>query len=48
MDNINDLENSSKEQLVEKVESMQEEIDSLKEENSAGRFLPLCPLDFYH
>ena len=33
MDNINDLENSSKEQLVEKVESMQEEIDSLKEEN---------------
>ena len=32
MDNINDLENSSKEQLVEKVESMQEEIDSLKEE----------------
>ncbi len=31
MDNINDLENSSKEQLVEKVESMQEEIDSLKE-----------------
>ncbi len=30
MDNINDLENSSKEQLVEKVESMQEEIDSLK------------------
>ena len=34
MDNINDLENSSKEQLVEKVESMQEEIDSLKEENS--------------
>ena len=25
MDNINDLENSSKEQLVEKVESMQED-----------------------
>ena len=37
MDNINDLENSSKEQLVEKVESMQEEIDSLKEENSKAK-----------
>ena len=37
MDNINDLENSSKEQLVEKVESMQEEIDSLKEENSRAK-----------
>ena len=34
MDNINDLENSSKEQLVEKVESMQEEI---KEENSKAK-----------
>ena len=34
---FNDLENSSKEQLVEKVESMQEEIDSLKEENSKAK-----------
>ena len=30
MDDFNDLENSSKEQLIEKVELMQDEIDSLK------------------
>ena len=30
MDDFNDLENSSKDELIEKVESMQEEIDALR------------------
>ena len=34
MDDFNDLENSSKEQLIEKVELLQEELASLREEKS--------------
>ena len=37
MDDFDDLENSSKEQLIEKVESLQEEIDSLREEKSKAK-----------
>ena len=37
MNDFDDLENSSKEQLIEKVESMQEEIDSLREEKSKAK-----------
>ena len=32
MDNFDDLENSSKEQLIEKVESLQDEVNNLREE----------------
>ena len=37
MDDFNDLENSSKEQLIEKVESLQDEIDLLREEKSKAK-----------
>ena len=37
MDDFNDLENSSKDELIEKVESMQEEIDALREEKSKAK-----------
>ena len=37
MDDFNDLENSSKEQLIEKVEYLQEEIDILREEKSKAK-----------
>ena len=34
MDNFDDLENSSKEQLIEEVESLRQEVNHLKEEKS--------------
>ena len=37
MDNFDDLENTSKEQLIDTVENLQNEIDLLKEENSKAR-----------
>ena len=37
MDDFNDLENSSKEQLIEKVDDLQEEIVSLREEKSKAK-----------
>ena len=37
MDDFNDLENSSKEQLIEKVDFLQEEIDILREEKSKAK-----------
>jgi len=37
MNDFDDLENSSKEQLIEKVESLQDEIDSLREEKSKAK-----------
>ena len=37
MDDFNDLENSSKEQLIEKVESLQDEVELLKEEKSKAK-----------
>ena len=37
MDNFDDLENSSKEQLIEKVEILQEEINYLREEKSKAK-----------
>ena len=37
MDNFDDLENTSKEQLIDTVENLQHEIDLLKEENSKAR-----------
>jgi proteasome regulatory subunit len=37
MDDFNDLENSSKEQLIEKVDYLQEEIDILREEKSKAK-----------
>ena len=37
MDDFNDLENSSKEQLIEKVDDLQEEILSLREEKSKAK-----------
>ena len=37
MNDFDDLENSSKEQLIEKVESLMEEIDSLREEKSKAK-----------
>ena len=37
IDDFNDLENSSKEQLIEKVESLQDEIDMLREEKSKAK-----------
>ena len=37
MDDFNDLENSSKEQLIEKVESLQDEVEYLKEEKSKAK-----------
>ena len=37
MNDFDDLENSSKEQLIEKVESLREEIDILREEKSKAK-----------
>ena len=37
MDDLNDLENSSKEQLIEKVEDLKEEIVSLREEKAKAK-----------
>ena len=37
MNDFDDLENSSKEQLIEKVESLREEIDLLREEKSKAK-----------
>ena len=37
MDDFNDLENSSKEQLIQKVDYLQEEIDILREEKSKAK-----------
>ena len=37
MDDFNDLENSSKEQLIQKVDFLQEEIDILREEKSKAK-----------
>ncbi len=37
MDDFNDLENSSKEQLIEKIDFLNEEIDSLREEKSKAK-----------
>ena len=37
MDDFNDLENSSKEQLIEKVESLQDEVEFLREEKSKAK-----------
>ena len=37
MDDFEDLENSSKEELIEKVESLQDEIVSLREEKSKAK-----------
>ena len=37
MDDFNDLENSSKEQLIEKIDLMQDEIDALREEKSKAK-----------
>ena len=37
MDNFDDLENSSKEQLIEKVESLQDEVNNLREEKSKAK-----------
>ena len=37
MDDFNDLENSSKEQLIEKVEDLKEEIVSLREEKAKAK-----------
>ena len=37
MDDFNDLENSSKDQLIEKVDLLQDEIDSLREEKSKAK-----------
>ena len=37
MDDFDDLENSSKEQLIEKVESLQDEINYLREEKSKAK-----------
>ena len=37
MDDFNDLENSSKDQLIEKVESLQDEIELLREEKSKAK-----------
>ncbi|WP_405293566.1 proteasome-activating nucleotidase [Methanobrevibacter sp.] len=37
MDDFNDLENSSKEQLIEKVDLLQDEIDTLREEKSKAK-----------
>lgn len=37
MDNFDDLENTSKEQLIDTVENLQNELDLLKEENSKAR-----------
>ena len=37
MDDFNDLENSSKEQLIEKVDYLQDEIDILREEKSKAK-----------
>ncbi len=37
MDDFDDLENSSKEQLIEKVESLQDEINYLREEKSKAQ-----------
>ena len=37
MNDFDDLENSSKEELIEKVESLQDEIDSIREEKSKAK-----------
>ena len=37
MNDFDDLENSSKEELIEKVESLQEEIDYIREEKSKAK-----------
>ena len=37
MDNFDDLENSSKEQLIEEIESLRDEIDLLREEKSKAK-----------
>ena len=37
MENFDDLENSSKEQLIEKVESLQDEVNNLREEKSKAK-----------
>ena len=37
MDDFNELENSSKDQLIEKVENLQDEVETLKEEKSKAK-----------